>query len=189
HRAAAAAARARGGSDPPAARLAGLGLDGADGGPGGRDRAKPAGRRGAQRGAGRRARARRPVSALHRFATPRSLALGLALLAIVRVLPSPGGDFICDDMRQIVENDQIRDLRNLPRFFAADVWAAAGIPYSSFYRPLMYTTFAFETALTGGEPQAWVFRVTNLLLHAGVCLTLFATMRRVGAPLSAAALA
>lgn len=129
------------------------------------------------------------MSALHRFATPRSLALGIALLAIVPFLPSLGGDFIFDDMLQIVENDQIRDLRNLPRFFAADVWAAAGIPYSSFYRPLMYTTFAFETALTGGEPQAWVFRVTNLLLHAGVCLTLFATMRRVGAPLSAAALA
>jgi tetratricopeptide (TPR) repeat protein len=129
------------------------------------------------------------VNALHRFATPRRLALGISLLAVVPFLPSLGGDFIFDDMLQIVENDQIRDLRNLPRFFTADVWAAAGIPYSAFYRPLMYTTFAFETALTGGEPQPWVFRVTNLLLHASVCLALFATMRRVGAPLAAAALA
>lgn len=129
------------------------------------------------------------MTALDRFATPRNLMLGIALLAVVPFLPSLGGDFIFDDMLQIVENDQIRDLRNLPRFFTADVWAAAGIPYSSFYRPLMYTTFAFETALTGGEPQPLVFRITNLLLHVAVCLALFATMRRVGAPLAAAALA
>ena len=129
------------------------------------------------------------MNALRRAATPRLLAVGIALLAIAPYLPSLGGDFVFDDQLQIVENDQILDLRNLPRFFAADVWAAAGVPYSAFYRPLMYTTFALETALAGGRPVPWVFRLTNLLLHAGICLALFAAMRRAGSPLATAALA
>jgi tetratricopeptide (TPR) repeat protein len=112
-------------------------------------------------------------------------ALAIALLAIAPYLPSLGGGFVFDDQLQIVENDQIRSLRNLPAFFGADVWAAIGVPYSSYYRPLMYTTFAIETAIAG--PVPWIFRVTNLSLHVGVSLSLLVLMRRAGGSLAAAA--
>ncbi|RIK94724.1 MAG: hypothetical protein DCC71_23265 [Proteobacteria bacterium] len=119
---------------------------------------------------------------------PRWLLAAIAALAIAPHVPSIAtGGFVFDDQLQIVENDQIRDLRNLPRFFAADVWAAIGVPYSSYYRPLMYTTFAVETAIAG--PVPWIFRATNALLHAAVCLAILALMRRTGAPLAAAVLA
>jgi tetratricopeptide (TPR) repeat protein len=113
-------------------------------------------------------------------------AFAIAVLAIAPYAPSLGGGFVFDDQLQIVENDQIRSLRNLPTFFGADVWAAIGVPYSSYYRPLMYTSFAIETAIAG--PVPWIFRVTNVLLHAGVCLALFALMRRAGGSLAAAAI-
>lgn len=119
-------------------------------------------------------------------AHPRWLAIAVALLAIAPYLPSLGGGFVFDDQLQIAENDLILSLRNLPLFFGADVWAAIGVPYSSYYRPLMYTTFAVETALAG--PVPWIFRTTNVLLHAGVCLAMLALMRRAGGSLVAAAI-
>lgn len=112
-------------------------------------------------------------------------AIAVALLAIAPYVPSLGGGFVFDDQLQIVENDQIRTLRNLPTFFGADVWAAIGVPYSSYYRPLMYTTFAIETAIAG--PVPWIFRATNVLLHAGVSIGLLVLMRRAGGSLAAAA--
>lgn len=116
----------------------------------------------------------------------RWIAIGIALLAIAPYLPSLGGGFVFDDQLQIAENDLILSLRNLPLFFGADVWAAIGVPYSSYYRPLMYTTFAVETAIAG--PVPWIYRTTNVLLHAGVCLATFALVRRAGGSLAAAAI-
>lgn len=118
----------------------------------------------------------------------RALALALvvtALSAALPFLPTLDGEFIYDDRFQIVENDQLRDLGNLPRFFTEDVWAAVGLPYSSYYRPLMYTTFAFEFAIAGTEP--WIYRLTNLLLHVGASLLLLLLLLRTGTPLLAAA--
>ncbi|HSJ98163.1 MAG TPA: tetratricopeptide repeat protein [Myxococcota bacterium] len=102
----------------------------------------------------------------------------VALLACAVFLPSLDGDFVYDDLYQIRENDQLRSLANLPRFFTADVWAAVGLPFSSYYRPLMYTTFAVETAIAG--PVPWIYRTTNALLHAGVSVLLALLLLRLG---------
>jgi len=113
--------------------------------------------------------------------------LGLALVALLAFAvfaPTLGGGFVYDDLYQIGENDQIRSLRNLPRFFTADVWAAVGMPSSSYYRPLMYTTFAVETAIAG--PVPWIFRTTNALLHAAVSVLLALLLLRLGHSPSAA---
>ena len=119
------------------------------------------------------------------FRIPRWLpTLAVALLGAGVFAPSLGGDFVYDDLYQIRENDQLRSLANLPRFFASDVWAAAGLPYSSYYRPLMYTTFAFETALAG--PVPWIYRTTNALLHGGICAVLVLLLARLGAGRGAA---
>jgi tetratricopeptide (TPR) repeat protein len=101
----------------------------------------------------------------------------VALLAFGVFAPSIDGDFIYDDIYQIRENDQLRDLRNLPRFFTADVWAAVGLPFSSYYRPLMYTTFAFETVLAG--PVPWIYRTTNAVLHAGISVVVVLLLLRL----------
>lgn len=110
--------------------------------------------------------------------------LAIALVGCAVFAPSVNGDFIYDDLYQIRENDQLRSLRNLPRFFTADVWAAAGLPYSAYYRPLMYTTFALETALAG--PVPWIYRITNLLLHGAIGALLALLLARLGAGRAAA---
>jgi 4-hydroxybenzoate polyprenyltransferase len=110
---------------------------------------------------------------------PSRLSLAVvALLAFGVFAASFGGEFVYDDVYQIRENDALRDLRNVPRFFTEDVWAAVGLPFSSYYRPLMYTTFAVELAVAGADP--WIFRVTNALLHAGVSVALLLLLRRTG---------
>lgn len=114
-------------------------------------------------------------------------ALCVALLAFAVYVPSLGGDFVYDDLYQIRENDQLRSLANVPRFFRADVWAAVGLPFSSYYRPLMYTTFAIETAIAGPEPR--IFRTTNALLHAAASVLLLLLLRRLGASEAAAFIA
>lgn len=119
----------------------------------------------------------------------RALAAALVVAALAAALPfvpTLDGEFIYDDRFQIVENDQLRDLGNLPRFFTEDVWAAVGLPYSSYYRPLMYTTFAFEFAIAGPDP--WIYRVTNLLLHVGATLLVLVLLVRTGESLPAATL-
>lgn len=113
--------------------------------------------------------------------------LAVAVLAFAVYVPSLGGDFVYDDVYQIRENDQLRSLANVPRFFGADVWAAVGLPFSSYYRPLMYTTFAVETAIAGPEP--WIFRTTNALLHAANAALLLLLLRRLGACEAAALIA
>jgi tetratricopeptide (TPR) repeat protein len=89
-----------------------------------------------------------------------------------------GGEFVYDDVYQIRENDTLRDLRNVPRFFTEDVWAAVGLPFSSYYRPFMYTTFAVEMAIGGADPR--IFRITNALIHAGIGVVLLLLLRRTG---------
>lgn len=109
---------------------------------------------------------------------------GVALAAILPFVATLHGGFVYDDRYQIADNDQLRDLRNLPGFFAADVWAAVGLPYSSYYRPLMYTTFALEFAVGGANP--FVYRLVNVLLHALCAVSLLTLLRRTGASLAAA---
>lgn len=111
----------------------------------------------------------------------------MAVAAILPFLPSLSGEFVFDDRYQILDNDQLRDLRNLPRFFTADVWAAVGLPWSPYYRPLMYTTFALEFAV--GGPNPFVFRATNLALHVVASGLVLLLLRRTGASLAAAGLA
>jgi protein O-mannosyl-transferase len=102
----------------------------------------------------------------------------VALLAFGVFAPSYDGEFVYDDVYQIRENDALRTLRNVPRFFTEDVWAAVGLPFSSYYRPTMYTTFAIEMAIAG--PNPFVFRITNGLIHAGIAIVLLLLLRRLG---------
>ena len=111
-----------------------------------------------------------------------ALAGAVALLAILVFAPTFSGGFVFDDHLQIEENDQLKDLRNVPGFFTSDVWSAAGIRFAPYYRPFMYTSYALEVALFGNEP--WVFRVTNALIHAAVSVALMALVLRMGASLT-----
>jgi tetratricopeptide (TPR) repeat protein len=90
-------------------------------------------------------------------------ALGLLVFA-----PALAGGFVHDDRAQIAANPLLRSLGGLPALWSTSVWAGAGSG-SSFYRPLMMTSFALDAAVFGLQPQA--LHAVQLVLYAA-CVAL-----------------
>lgn len=118
---------------------------------------------------------RRPRSVI-----PASLAVAAAAVAVH--LPALFGEFVYDDMTQVLKNRWIRDLGHLGEIFGGSVWsfqAASGA--SNYYRPAMHVIYALEYQLFGLRP--WGFHLANLLLHAGVSVLVLLLVRRLFADL------
>ncbi len=93
-----------------------------------------------------------------------AVPLVLAVLAYARVLD---GEFVFDDTAAIVENPATKDLGRL----------LDGVALPGPGRPVTDLTFALNYAFGGLEP--WNFHVTNLAIHLGVVLLVFAFTRSV----------
>jgi hypothetical protein len=98
----------------------------------------------------------------------------IAAAAVVPCLETLAVGFVSDDFIALA---RYRDADVPPLRFALDaILTMARVP-TLFYRPLAFVTLWAETRLWG----AWAlpFHLTNLLLHAAVCLLAFALVRRV----------
>lgn len=104
-----------------------------------------------------------------------------ALFAYGAVL---SGEFVYDDVPTVRDNPAIQSL-DFARFFS-DTSAFSRLD-SRMYRPVMLSTFAVDWWVGGGA--AWVFKLTNLLIHLGVALGLRALLLRLAAAPAAATLA
>src|ERR1041384_6967593 len=72
--------------------------------------------------------------------------------------------FSFDDIHVVQQNLFIRDLANIPRFFA-DARTFSSLPQNATYRPLVSTTLAIDYAIAHGlSPVA--YHVTQLVLLA-----------------------
>jgi tetratricopeptide (TPR) repeat protein len=78
-------------------------------------------------------------------------ALAAVCVALAVHLLSLAGDFVHDDKQQILGNPLVADLGSLPLLWQTGVWAGTGAG-SSFYRPLMMTSFALDAGLFGRTP-------------------------------------
>lgn len=101
-----------------------------------------------------------------------AVPLLLAVAAYWRVL---GGEFVFDDLPQVVNNPAVRDLPGALRgFFPALL---------SGRRPVTLLTFALDHAAAGLSP--WAFHATNVAIHLGVTALAFlfarALLRLAGA--------
>lgn len=103
--------------------------------------------------------------------------VAVALLAIGAFLPSLPGTFIVDDWLIVVENPLVTDF-NLPAILTSDYWGPGA--NNGQYRPLTVFSYAANRALFG--PDAFSFRVVNILLHAAVSLALFALAKSLAFP-------
>ena len=118
------------------------------------------------------------------FKSPVALLAVAPLLALAVFAPALGGGFVHDDHRQIVGNPLVQNLSQLPVLVSTGVWAGAGSG-SSWYRPLMMSSFAFDRALLG--PAAFGFHAVSLLLFALVamlavrCMIVFGALGADGA--------
>lgn len=110
----------------------------------------------------------------------------LAVLLYVNVLPNT---FFFDDWQQIVENPFLRQSDGLRKIFTTSVWEFRGSEAASnLYRPLMLAAFLLVFQLFGLNPGA--YHALSVLVHAGVCLLVYAVIARLsGRPLVAGAAA
>ncbi len=113
------------------------------------------------------------------FWSDAALLAAAPLLALVVFSAALAGGFVHDDQRQIVGNPLVQSLSHLPTLFTSGVWAGAGSG-SSWYRPLMMSSFALDRALLG--PGALGFHVVQLALFAIVAALMVRSMIVFGAP-------
>jgi tetratricopeptide (TPR) repeat protein len=111
---------------------------------------------------------------------PRGVALGACLLLVgLAHANSLSSGFVYDDRYAIVENRDIRAVRNVPRFFSGHYWAGSGNPAGANYRPVALFSFALDYAVWELRPLG--FRITNLLMQlAAVALAFLVAQRLTG---------
>ena len=105
------------------------------------------------------------------------IAAAVLLLAISAAYANSfTGSFHFDDLHQIVENPNLRDIRNLPLFFTSP-GAGSATPGDEGYRPVLCSTFGLDYLVSGG--RSWSFHITNTAIHFLNALLLFFIVRAV----------
>jgi tetratricopeptide (TPR) repeat protein len=89
--------------------------------------------------------------------------------------PALRNELVWDDRIHILENPAVREARWLE---------IATRPVGSYYRPVVFATFALEARSAGAAPS--LFHATNLALHALAACLLFAAAQSLGAGRGAA---
>lgn len=88
------------------------------------------------------------------------------------------GAFHIDDIHTIVNNAYIRDLHNVPLFFA-DGTTSSTLPANQTYRPLLTTTLALDYHLGGGTADTLVYHITGFTIFLSLGICLFLLFRRI----------
>ncbi len=104
-------------------------------------------------------------------------ALGL-ILAVVFLSYSNtlSYGFVSDDFPQILNNPELRSLRNIPRLFTEGVWHSEGYG-GGIYRPVALLSWLLEYAIAG--PHPFLFHLDNVILHLLCCVTVFFILNAV----------
>jgi hypothetical protein len=105
-------------------------------------------------------------------------ALALVALALLGTFSIVGYPFVQDDSGVIVGNQLIREWSGLWRAFGAPYWPP--LTSGELYRPLSIAGFTVQWILGGATPL--LFRITSLLLYAGVVLALWRLLRGLVPP-------
>jgi tetratricopeptide (TPR) repeat protein len=105
-------------------------------------------------------------------ATPLRLSVIIIIVTFAVYFNALFNAFVFDDIFQVLENQWIRDIRNIPAIFSQSVWgfnSKASVLH--YYRPLMHLIYTFNYYLFGLKP--WGFHLVNIVLHAGVSVLVF----------------
>ncbi|MCS6806462.1 MAG: tetratricopeptide repeat protein [Acidobacteriota bacterium] len=109
-----------------------------------------------------------------------AIVLGVTCLAYLNALD---GEFVYDDRFQVLRNQMIRSLDNLPEMFAQSVWQFMNLASEEavglYYRPLFNVVLAINYNLFGTESTfGWHF--VSLLIHLLVTLMVYVLARQWG---------
>lgn len=105
-------------------------------------------------------------------------ALALALLVGLAWAPAVGGDFVWDDINNLVNTDRLMYPDAFVQVFRHDAMWSAGKEQGpvATYRPLALASFVLDFQLYGRA--AWGFHLSSVLLHLLVTLLFFAFLTR-----------
>src|ERR1041384_4012752 len=99
------------------------------------------------------------------------IPVALALLTSINSLEN---GFAYDDQNQVLNNEFIRDINNLPLAFTSSVWAFLNHSVwnsDNYFRPLFINLCTINYAIFG--TTAWGWHLMNVLIHAGVTYFVF----------------
>ena len=101
----------------------------------------------------------------------------LFLTAATFVLYAPGllNGFVTDDEGEVLQDQLIRSLANIPRLFAHNVWFFVGAETHNFYRPLKLVAYSIEYQLFGFRASSW--HVASIFLHGSVVVAGYLLVR------------
>ena len=113
----------------------------------------------------------------HLFAKNYFILLVLAVVGMAIFGNVMQGEFIFDDDLLIVNNQHIRSLKNIPKFFTTSSTDGAGLSDSNFYRPLQTLAYTVIFAIFGLNPS--VYHLLPVLLHIAGALLIFLLLTRL----------
>lgn len=113
-------------------------------------------------------------SALEKYLSKKWLCcVGIGLFTLLLWGQSLGYGFVWDDEIYISNNQSLRSLANIPKFFYRMAAQSAEEKPTS-YRPVRNTVFALLHVLDFKDtPQPWIYHLANVLGHAAVAMLLF----------------
>lgn len=102
----------------------------------------------------------------------------LALLTSINALQN---GFAFDDIRQVLGNEFIRRIGNLPLAFTSSVWSfeteVITVTADPYFRPLFTALFILNYAAFG--VTSWGWHLVNVLIHMGVASLVFLVLREI----------
>jgi tetratricopeptide (TPR) repeat protein len=122
------------------------------------------------------------------------IVLSVTFLAFANCIPY---DFAYDDQTQILGNEFIRDLRNLPKALVTETWYwrvqhdqdpnTQAKPSTPYYRPIFTIYLMILWKLFGAWPLGWHF--FNIIVHMLVVYLVFLMLERLSGDLKISAIA
>jgi tetratricopeptide (TPR) repeat protein len=104
-----------------------------------------------------------------------------AVLALLTSLNSLWNQFAFDDKQQVLGNEFIKRLSNLPLLFTSSVWAFSDSLQSAsrdpYYRPMFMGLFTVNYSIFG--TAAWGWHLVNVLVHVGVTLLVWLVVKEM----------
>lgn len=103
--------------------------------------------------------------------------IALVVTGLIVYFQSLFNGFVWDDVGQVVENQTLRSLSNIPQFFLGSTFNPGGADVLSgiYYKPMMPIFFALLSAIFG--QQAFYFHLLQVILHSINAVLVFFLLR------------
>ncbi|MEK6320662.1 MAG: tetratricopeptide repeat protein [Acidobacteriota bacterium] len=111
---------------------------------------------------------------------PSLYALVPVALAVFASINTLENGFAFDDESQVLKNEGIQNLANLPLAFISSVWSFLGdnsLLEAPYYRPLFTALLTVNYSVF--ETASWGWHLVNVLIHSGVTLLVFIVIKEI----------